>query len=204
MSRATAGPELAAQVSPGPRAHRPPLVHLSASHSRRRGPARAAAPPGVRVGNSTSSVRFRSRGSASRRRPPWGCRPCGGAVGPSLSRTDTEATGPRPQRSRSRSREHRRLKRQRLRLSLEAGRQGRVPACRVPARPPSWLTDLSACPHEVGAAWGLLLWGRQARGRAPPAASADPHRLPTPAQWGLGLDLGTWGTQTFSPQGAGE
>lgn len=86
------------------------------------------------------------------------------------------------------------------RLDVRAG-------CRhagVPARPPSWLTDLSACPHEVGAAWGLLLWGRQARGGAPPAASADPHRLPTPAQWGLGLDLGTWGTQTFGPQGAGE
>lgn len=33
-------------------------VHLTATYDRPWGPAQAAAPPGVRVGNSTSSVRF--------------------------------------------------------------------------------------------------------------------------------------------------
>lgn len=169
--------------------------------------------PGPRAGGSAPRCPCReqheqrqvsSRGSASRRRPPWGCRPCGGAVGPSLAGRTRRRPGPglsaAAAAAASTGGGNGSGCASVRRLDVRAG-------CRhagVPARPPSWLTDLSACPQEVGAAWGLLLWGHQAPGGAPPAASADPHRLPTPAQWGLGLDLGTWGTQTFGPQGAGE
>lgn len=69
--------------------------------------------------------------------------------------------------------------------------------------PPSWFTDLSACPQEAGAAWGLLLWGRQARRGAPPAASADPHRLQHQHSGGWGLTWAPGGHRHSVPRGPG-